>query len=974
MYERFSNSINEFERYFYSYASTLSWMVFMPYVVYTGGVGTSWAVLFAVIGYLFIRVKFGYLFQASFDFKSESSSSIYRHLTVLRSFAVRAYLLAMLFLPAVFLMPVATLASQVLLGYGLRLPPPIIATIVITLVFALSSISISILGLITRIISVPIVSITLFLLTAMLLAWFTRTSSVFVVISNTPFDWPTVITWFVFVYYVLCAGLLTGNLQPNKLTNKSFLPQLFPALAKFIFPLLLVIFLPTLAYFLALPTPEEVLPIATEAYRDFSVTQYQSGTPNYSLSLIFVSAAIFLAQIFTLLPEYMVQHSQAGSVARFETDSAGRIFPVVLARTIVFLTVVISCFFDHSFLVAIGGVLVLLSSVFHLFTLFLRSRQTSAGRFIKGVSFGLFLLFLLSFSSNQHFLILFLAFFAILATYAGDKAFLFFQRFLLQLIKFFLSISAKIKRDRNLTINQLVKTQTLIVFWVVLVFAISEAMFAVYIEEVLANHTRGSLIDLALLLILLLYYLTIIINSFLIVPKVRHYTEIQLNLEKSNQRLAADLTERKRMEKKLRYTSSHDSLTQVYTRDYLLDRLKKYLQKKNFFSIVFIDIDRFKKVNDLYGHLVGDRLLQDIAKYLQKKFNRNTVIARFGGDEFFLIVNGEAEQDIIDKCQEIVTHFRLHYLQEDLEIATFLRVGIYHYRGEKVSVANIVRDIDFTIRYAKSQTNTTYTVYNHEIEEIYQKRILLEEDMEERIKNRDFYAYYQPIYNQQQSTVVGFEQLLRIDYEGRYQLPPTYIEIAEETGNIQEIGWIMLEQACVKQYQLVKAGYPEVYVGVNISPSQFIQTDFVSRLKKLCFKHNVRPSCLRLEIVENVMLGGNAEVRQIMNELTWSGFSLYLDDFGTGFSNMGYLKRLPIDTIKIDQSFIRTQDAAGQAVVRAIVSLARELSLNVIAEGVEEKKHQEFLRSLGVRFLQGYLISKPMPAEEVLSFLRSFKN
>ena len=970
MQEKFFNSVSAFEYYFYAHTSTLSWILFVPYVVYILGLQAFLAVSAAAMLQLSSRVLFGEKFRAALTPKDSSQKSSPHSFT--HGLAIRAYLLAMLILPAVILLPAAELASASLARYGLQIYVPLIALFVFTLVFALSAVSTRILGLVTRITSIPIVVVTLMILAVSTLVAFS--------LPRTELDWPPQVTdwgnllkWIGFVVYILSIRML----------NYSFVRQVLPAqrlskrwLRSRILNTLFFLKLPLLTFgmgaVMVMTPAESTGTVRLGGVNGFTALDWQIQEANPYLSLIFISTTIFLALWFTGLPRFVVSHAQEGVLTRLSLDKENPITPLVTVRTLIFVVAGALLFLNYNLLVVTGISLFLLSYGARLLPTIWSARSLWK-RLGAGALLGVYTLVLASTLRQYPWFTLPLILLLLVLTYYGESLFETGQRQLHRLIQFFINLSTKVKRHESLTIGQLVTTQTIVVFWIIMIFALTEIVFSLQLEKFLESYRRGPLLDLGLLLILVLYYLTVIVNTFLMVPKVKHYEEVQLSLQESNEQLEKDLAERKRMEKSLRYTGSHDSLTGTYNRDHILRHLERKLQRNSPFDIVFLDIDRFKRVNDLHGHVVGDRLLQDIASYLRDIFGPKTAIARFGGDEFFLIVPGKNKEALLEKCEQVATHFHDHYVQDDVEITTTLRIGIYHYRGAEVSVGDIVRDIDFTVRYAKTEGEQNYAIYNEEIESIYRNRLELEEDMAARVKNKDFTAFYQPVLDQEADQIIGFEQLLRIHSKGRYWLPPAYIDIAEETGYIYEMGWIILEQACRKVRELAEAGYPDVYVAVNISPSQFVQTGFVQRLKRMCVEYDVQPKNLRLEIVENVMFDGSDGVRQIMNELTWSGYKLYLDDFGTGFSNMGYLKRLPIDTLKIDQSFIRTQDTAGKAVVRAMVSLSRDLSLNVIAEGVEEITHKEFLRSLGVRNLQGYYISKPMPEEEVLPFLRSFK-
>ena len=386
-------------------------------------------------------------------------------------------------------------------------------------------------------------------------------------------------------------------------------------------------------------------------------------------------------------------------------------------------------------------------------------------------------------------------------------------------------------------------------------------------------------------------------------------------------------------------------------------------------GVMFIDLDRFKDVNDTYGHQAGDDLIQLVAERILAILNRCDTFARFGGDEFAIIqpgVQSVGEAEVLARrILEVLTE---PFALADSAVTIGASIGValapLHGRDRE----SLMRLADASLYQAKSEGRNRFCFYQTHMDEALRLRKLVEEDLRRAIRNDELTLYYQPLFSSDGETVVGLEALVRWHHPSRGLIPPNdFIPIAEERGLIIPLGDWVLRRACEDGKR-----WPGMRIAVNVSPIQFRHRDYVAGVVQTLAKSGFEPSRLELELTEGVVVGDAEGAEAAMVELRALGVHLALDDFGTGYSSLIYLRRFAFDKIKIDRSFLESMEATGESaiLVHSIVHLGRALGLTVTAEGVETREQHRFLQALGCHQLQGFLFSKPVPAGEIDLLLR----
>ncbi len=437
-----------------------------------------------------------------------------------------------------------------------------------------------------------------------------------------------------------------------------------------------------------------------------------------------------------------------------------------------------------------------------------------------------------------------------------------------------------------------------------------------------------------------------------------------------------DITERKEAEDRLLYDAFHDVLTGLANRALFMDRLghavsRARRQEQACFAVLFLDLDRFKLINDGLGHGIGDRLLEAIGSRLRRCVRPGDTVARFGGDEFTILLDGIA-------CLEDATHIA-ERIDEELS-APFVLDGKELFAGASIGIAvggrgyqraeDVLRDADIAMYRAKASGRSRYVVFDPSMHHHAVTQLEMETDLRHAIDRRQLRVHYQPIVGAEHGEIRGFEALVRWEHP-RLGLvgPSAFIPLAEETGLIVPIGGWVLEESCrqLRAWQDRHGGDPPLTVSVNISGRQFARSDLSEQVRHALEAADLPAHCLRLEITESVLMEDVEQTIAILGELRALGVKLHMDDFGTGYSSLSYLQRLPIHTVKIDGSFVERirEDDQDTEIVRTIIALATHLGLEVVAEGVETPQQQHWLRVLRCGYLQGYLFSKPVSAAEV---------
>ncbi|MGE5123149.1 MAG: putative bifunctional diguanylate cyclase/phosphodiesterase, partial [Acidobacteriaceae bacterium] len=443
-----------------------------------------------------------------------------------------------------------------------------------------------------------------------------------------------------------------------------------------------------------------------------------------------------------------------------------------------------------------------------------------------------------------------------------------------------------------------------------------------------------------------------------------------------------DITARKNAEEQLVHDAFHDLLTGLPNRALFLDRLDRtieYTRRYNsfYFAVLFLDLDRFKVINDSLGHAVGDQFLIEISKVLQTCLRSSDTVARFGGDEFVILLHDIHDiQDAVKVARHIQEVLSKPIIFGNNRVFTSASIGIVLSSTGYLSREDIVRDADIAMYQAKMLGKSNYVIFNTEMRKQAINRLSMENDLRHALTRDEFDLHYQPIVTLSDCNISGFEALLRWNHPQKGYIPPNeFIPIAEETGLILDIGYWVMRQACsqTKKWQEQFSDYQNLFVNVNISQRQFNQPEFVAKLRKVLKETWLEPACLNLEITEDVLMENAESMIDILRRIRDLGVGLHIDDFGTGYSSLSYLQQFPIDTLKIDYSFINRIGTNGDRaeIVKTILVLGRELGVDSIAEGIETENQFNQLRELECHYGQGYYIGKPMHSENVNQLLKN---
>lgn len=445
--------------------------------------------------------------------------------------------------------------------------------------------------------------------------------------------------------------------------------------------------------------------------------------------------------------------------------------------------------------------------------------------------------------------------------------------------------------------------------------------------------------------------------------------------------MASIAIEHRRLTDRLSYQAQHDALTGLPNRFLLEDRLAQAIayanRHRSGIAVLLLDLDGFKYINDTLGHQAGDQVLVEVSSRLRSVIRQADTLARIGGDEFCLVLGDVRKRsDALKIAQTCLDVLRKPILIAERDYAVSASIGISCYPEHGAEPEILQQQADTAMYHAKFNGKNGFQVFTPEINAHLRERLELMGDLRQALDNNEFYLEYQPQFLAD-GELVGFEALLRWDHPKRGKIVPgTFIPIAEETGLVVPLGKWVLNQACQQLAAWRSAGYHQLRMAVNVSTLQFEREDWLQTISEALKENGLPPSTLELELTESVVMKNCESAAARLGQLRALGISSAIDDFGTGYSSLKYLQNLPIDTLKIDQSFVRNLDplsngeSGNGAIVRAIVTLAQQLGLQVVAEGVETNEEFELLRRLGCDLVQGYLFSKPMTVEACDLFLR----
>jgi diguanylate cyclase (GGDEF)-like protein len=451
-------------------------------------------------------------------------------------------------------------------------------------------------------------------------------------------------------------------------------------------------------------------------------------------------------------------------------------------------------------------------------------------------------------------------------------------------------------------------------------------------------------------------------------------------LSQTNTQLQVELGERKFAEQKLVYTSLHDPLTNLPNRVLFMDRLQHAMErakrhKDNRFGVCFLDLDRFKVINDSLGHNIGDLLLIESAHRLTACLRDEDTVARLGGDEFVILLEDVQDPINVGRVMDRIQHdLTLPYALEGHKIFVSVSMGIVLSGAEYKRTDDILRDADIAMYRAKGLGRGRYEMFNSAMLVSAMTRLELEADLRKALEHQEFIIHYQPILELENGRIVGFEALVRWQHPTRLLVSPAeFIPMAEETGLIVSIGHWVLTEACrqIRQWQVQFPANPPLTINVNLSARQCAQTDLVQQIARVLQESGVDARDLKLELTESVVVENADSTSVMLSELRAMGVQVQIDDFGTGYSSLGYLQRLPIDTLKIDRTFVSRigNDGSGSDIVRTILALAHDLGKKVVAEGIETDEQLSTLISMECEYGQGYLFSRPMDSRTASTWL-----
>ncbi len=477
-------------------------------------------------------------------------------------------------------------------------------------------------------------------------------------------------------------------------------------------------------------------------------------------------------------------------------------------------------------------------------------------------------------------------------------------------------------------------------------------------------------------------------HDLTLVRAIADQCAIAIHQAKLYQNAQMELAERKKIEGKLRHDALHDTLTNLPNRALILDRLHHALQRfqryihhssvqePNKFAVLFLDLDRFKVINDSLGHAAGDQMLQMVSQRLSSALRAGDSLARLGGDEFVILIEDIRElSDAIEVVHRIHEMLNQPMLLDSHEVTVGASIGIVFSAAHYTHPAQLLRDADTAMYRAKSKQRGSYEVFDTSMHFQVMSQLQLEHDLRHAIEHQELTLHYQPMVSLSSNQILGFEALVRWQHPDRgLILPNDFIPMAEDTGLIIPLDLWVLREACqqLSQWQSCLPSHRALFMSVNFSGQQFSQSHLMTQIDQILSEVNLDPHHLRIELTESVLIERTKIAAEILSQLAARHIQIALDDFGTGYSSLSYLHRFPIHTLKIDRSFISPlgSDSENSEIVKAIVNLGLTLGLEIVAEGIETPEQLQFLAEHHCQVGQGYYFSRPLDAKAAFALLK----
>ena len=456
--------------------------------------------------------------------------------------------------------------------------------------------------------------------------------------------------------------------------------------------------------------------------------------------------------------------------------------------------------------------------------------------------------------------------------------------------------------------------------------------------------------------------------------------QLEEKIKQRTEQLEREIVEHQQTQKTLRHMAFYDGLTGLPNRNFFRDLLQRAIQRAKrredyIFSILFLDCDRFKLVNDSFGHQIGDQILQEISERLKSCLRSIDTVARLGGDEFVILLEELEDTNFTASvAQRLIEQLELPFMIDNREIFLGLSIGIILDGSDYSSPGLIMRDADTAMYRAKELGKGCYQIFKPEMQQQTRQNLLLETDLRQALKKEEFIVYYQPIFSLTTKSIKGFEALVRWNHPEKGLLSPGhFISMAEETGLIVPLGIWVLREACyqLKKLQQQYLVAESLTMNINLSVKQFNAPDLIKEIDLILAETQIDSHCLNLEITETALMLNNDLAQDTLRKLKQRNIRLAIDDFGTGYSSLSYLHNFPVDQLKIDRSFVNRIENQNDRVniIDTIISLAQNLQMEVVAEGVETEQQLKILTDMGCEYGQGFLFSKPLPSDMLKKML-----